>query len=84
VNRASPSTAGHTSRISGGFEDDYLSSDLEPVRAFFSLAASYAALKRSMGDGYATERWLAAGRFEDLETALRPTWDQLHLPETTL
>jgi hypothetical protein len=66
------------------FEDAYLSSELEPIRAFFSLAASYGALTRSMGDGYATERWLADRRFQDLETALRLTWDQLNIPETTV
>jgi hypothetical protein len=63
------------------FEDAYLCSDLEPIRAFFTVAESYRALPRSMGDGYETERWLVERRFEELETALRVSWDQLNIPE---
>jgi hypothetical protein len=56
------------------FDDNYLSTDLEPIRAFFHLAQDYNDLPRSMGDGYCIERWLAEQQFEPVSQSLDASW----------
>jgi hypothetical protein len=66
------------------FEENYLGSDLSPIRAFFELAKEYRALPRSMGDGYRVERWLAERRFEQLFELMDSSWRPLKIPEQKL
>lgn len=53
-----------STRESWWFDDDYIGSDLEPVRRYFALVSGYMSLPRSRGSGHRIEEWVGSSSIE--------------------